>query len=284
VARLALSSLVVLVLFAASGTPAAATTYTLGITASGAGAAVVANPPGTLAGCSTSGRCFYRFESGTPVRVTAISSSSGRLARWLGACSGSASTCSLVMDTSKTLIARFTPVLLFADQIPSGFGTVDVTPSGASCGSGCRSYPYGTPVTLAAHASPGFAFQRWIGWCGALSSTDTCRTTLFQNVETSPSFRCTGETCTNSQPLTRDVKVSFVVHGAGKIQFNGISCTSLCSKEYDRGKTIVVRAYGGASFRGWSGNWCRGNAPRCQLTAFRDAFGRRPSVHAYFGS
>ena len=55
-------------------------------------------------------------------------------------------------------------------------------------------------------ADPDWAFRYWAGFCGPLTSASTCTFTMFGNVETSPVFRCTGETCSSSDPIVREVK------------------------------------------------------------------------------
>jgi hypothetical protein len=204
-----------------------------------------------------------------------------RLARWLGACSGSASTCIVTLSRDASVAARFTPVQLYTGDFTLD-GEVVVDPPGDACGLGCWSFPYGTPVLVEAEPAEGSAFSRWYGLCSG-ELTSGCRFTIVRNVETSPVF-CTGKTCSSLNPLTQSVTVTANVFGAGSITVNGHVCADKCTFRLSRGDPVAVRArlnVKGPVFQGWSGA-CLGSAGSCQFAAIKDAASKPPVITARF--
>jgi hypothetical protein len=280
------ASLVVLAVVLTIGAPqqARADNVALGLRITGVGASVSTVPSGSLISCRGA-RCFYVFPRGTRVTLTATPrpGSGSSFAKWLG-CPAQASptTCTIVLDASKNVTARFSPVLLYADQ-QTGHGNVFASPEGRSCGYLCWSYPYGTQVTVSAQPTDGYGFGGWRGACSGVSS-DACVVTLYDNVQTSPMFSCPPDVCDISQPIERTVYTTLIVRGGGYVVVNGKRCgpNATCRIPFNRGVLLVFRAYTrGTTFRGWSG-WCRGRSP-CQFQAFRDAYQNLPRVIAYFG-
>jgi hypothetical protein len=129
-------------------------TFALTVSTTGTGS-------GTLAGnginCTrtagtSSGTCSTSLASGTPVILTATSVIGSTFTGWGGACSGTASTCSLTMDAAKSVTAAFaafaalTPQTLAFGAAPTlavgGTGTVSATASS------------GLPVTFSSLSPP----------------------------------------------------------------------------------------------------------------------------------
>lgn len=76
----------------------------LTVTREGSGSGTVtSNPPGINCGSD----CLESYLMGTTVTLTAISDSGSTFQRWSGACSGRATTCTLTMNESKSVTARF---------------------------------------------------------------------------------------------------------------------------------------------------------------------------------
>src|SRR3954451_2374572 len=112
----------------------------IGLRTTGVGAAVQMLPTGRFTSCNSSGFCFYHFAPGTTVTLQAVASANGgTFSRWLGACAGSGSVCTVTLDVNKSATARFSPVQLFMDE-QAGRGAVSVSPVGRSCGSLCWEY------------------------------------------------------------------------------------------------------------------------------------------------
>jgi Divergent InlB B-repeat domain len=277
----------VLVSLAASGGGAqggAQARVELGLGPTGFGGAVLVNPTGALTRCDGP-RCFYSFEAGTVVTLTTTISDRGTsFARWLGACTGSAQSCTVTMDRSRLVTARFSPVRLYLEPKPEQ-GSVTKRPNGTSCGAGCTSYPYGTRVELEATSCCGYSLERWTGMCAPRGSSNTCAFNIHDTTETSPVYYCSSGDClgVSRSPLSRDVKAKLQVQGSGRVKINGKDCSGPCDFVFTRGQPLVLRAYTeGSSFLGWEGT-CRGRDPRCQFTAFNHPNGSPPSVVARFG-
>ncbi len=139
-------------------TQAAATaTYSLSLSTSGSGS-IGTNPPGST------------FAAGTPVTLTALPASGSTFTGWSGSCSGTASTCSVVMNSSLTVQASFAQAqpsyTLGVAKSGSGGGNVSIMPSGTS-------FPQGTSVTLTAKAQGNSIFAGWSGACSGTSNTCT---------------------------------------------------------------------------------------------------------------
>jgi hypothetical protein len=261
-----------------SGTATAQSRSTLKLTATGAGATIQAEPSGRLIGCSGL-TCTYEYPTGTPVTVSAASTAGATLATWEGGCGGTAPTCGLVVSGARAVAARFTPVLVYADE-QTGKGTVRLEPSYPSCGVKCWAVPYGTSVVLRATPASGFKFDGWYGGCANVRVTG-CRFNAMVNRMISPIFACATSTCSIGQPLSHQVEITVTVKGTGYVQVNGKDCRVVCSPEFKRGKTIVLRALGGRFLR-WERS-CRGTSGRCQFPAFRDSSGQPPRIDAVFG-
>ena len=99
----------------------------------------------------------YRYLSGASVTVTATPDEGYRVAAWGGACSGSATTCTLTMDAAKTASVTF--------ELETRSLTVTVTGEGGSVDpSGTTTQNGGTEVTLTATWND--ATHSFTGWGG----------------------------------------------------------------------------------------------------------------------
>jgi List-Bact-rpt repeat protein len=266
------------------GDAAQQATATLGLRVTGVGGGVTARPSGVLTSCSGS-TCYFRFEAGTSVTLTATGSQRARFARWLGACTHSQTTCTFSMSGSRSVTARFSPVRLYIDR--SQGGSISFSPAAIPCGPGCGEFNYGTEVTLTAQGCCGYQFDLWSSPCAG-SRSNPCRFRIFDSTTASARFiNCDGGECTAAiaQPLSRTVYALIEVKGAGRVSANGNECrnsggTRNCRFAFSRGDSIAVRAYG-TTFKSWGG-LCRGSIPRCQFAAFKDPNGYPPKVSATF--
>ena len=207
------SFLLSIVLIGLAAAPAAAD-VSLALKTTGVGATVQLTPTGQFTGCNSSGYCFYHFPNGSIVTLKASPSTpASSFVRWLGACAGAGTSCSIRLDSNRSTVARFSPVQLFADEV-RGKGSASGSPVGTSCGFGCWEYSYGTVVTVTAYAAPDWAFSSWSGVCAGVT-VPGCRFTMFGSAETSPGFRCTSDVCSTTQPIVREVKTTVHVRGSG---------------------------------------------------------------------
>ncbi|MBI3448835.1 MAG: S8 family serine peptidase [Acidobacteria bacterium] len=139
---------------------------------------------------------------------------------------------------------------LFVGIDGAGHGYVDSEPAGVSCRSTCSvSFPYGTQITLHAHADPGSRFNGWQFDCRSILPDGSCSFRLFRGESVWASF----------VPETAHSSLSVNLSGLGRGRVSsvptGISCPPLCSVDYF-GRTAVALAASpepGSSFDGWSG-------------------------------
>ncbi len=146
--------------------PTPVVTYDLSVARTGAGSGQVSSSP---AGISCGATCTASFDANTSVTLTAAASAGSVFVGWNGACSGSASTCTVLMSQTQAVSAVFEPqtlVSLTVTKAGTGTGTVTSSPSGISCGSDCsESYATGALVTLSAKAAVGSKFTGWSAGC-----------------------------------------------------------------------------------------------------------------------
>jgi Divergent InlB B-repeat domain/Glucodextranase, domain B len=105
------------------------TSFTLNITKAGTGTgSISSNPSGIDCGAT----CSTNFNSGTPVTLTATPAAGSSFAGWSGACTGT-TTCTVTMDTAKTVTATFNrnPVSSFdlASAYPQNSSTYTIAPN-----------------------------------------------------------------------------------------------------------------------------------------------------------
>ncbi|MDD2712561.1 MAG: DUF4214 domain-containing protein [Simplicispira sp.] len=150
--------------------------YALSVSRQGTGSGSVASTP---AGIDCGSTCSASYAAGTSVTLSVQAASGSTFAGWGGACSGTASSCSVSMDSARSVTASFTaaPVQRLVTLSKSGTGTGSVTssPSGLSCTAGCgvasASFASTSAITLTAQAASGSTFA---GWSGVCSGTGNC--------------------------------------------------------------------------------------------------------------
>jgi len=158
-------------------------------TGSGSGG-VISNPAGI--GCGDD--CSEKFNKNTTVTLTAFPSEDGKseLTRWVGCNSNneSGTTCTVIMNTAKTVTATFTSNTLIVVKEGIGKGRVYSTPAGINCGSSwldCNAaYKPGTKVTLKAIAGRDGVFAGWSGGCSGTAVT--CVVTMSDNMTVHSTF------------------------------------------------------------------------------------------------
>ncbi|MBK7072171.1 MAG: hypothetical protein IPH44_07695 [Myxococcales bacterium] len=156
------------------------TDKTLTVTVAGTGAGTVTSMP---AGINAPTDTSEPYAHGTMVTLTATASATtSDFAGWSGgSCSGTLTTCTVTMDTARTVTATFTLKTWVLTVAKTGFGTGTVTstaPAGAiSCGGDCtETVNHGAMVTLTATPTAGDVFFGWSG--GGCSGAGACTTTV----------------------------------------------------------------------------------------------------------
>jgi uncharacterized repeat protein (TIGR02543 family) len=194
------------------------------------------------------------------ITLTATPATGSTFDGWTGACTGSAYTCTVTMEQTHTVTARFTLILetLTTTKTGNGAGTVASLQTGIDCGITCSAvYDWGTSVTLAATPATGSTFT---GWSGACTGTEaTCTVTMDQLQAVNADFTLM------KMPLT----VTQTGSGTGTITSvpAGIACGVSCSSRYDWGTAVTLTAVPSSDslFNGWTGA-CTGTAITCTVT------------------
>jgi hypothetical protein len=130
------------------------------LTVSTTGDGSVTSSPGDI---DCPGDCSDAYNSGTDVTLTADPDPGWSLDSWGGACSGSALTCVVDMDASKSVSATFAEDQVQLTVMLDGDGTGSVTGPGIDCPDvNCTaSYSPGTDVTLTANPDLLMSFTGW---------------------------------------------------------------------------------------------------------------------------
>lgn len=157
--------------------------YLLSVSTSGSGAGTVSSNP---AGISCGATCSASFTSGTSVTLTAAPANGSVFGGWSGACSGTASTCTVPMNAAANVGATFNPAptggstyALTVTRI--GSGRVTSAPAGIDCGTACTAQMSG-PVTLTATPAAGKFFLGWSGACMGMQATCNVSMTAARSV------------------------------------------------------------------------------------------------------
>ena len=142
--------------------PSAVTNPTLTILKIGDGkvSSVLPTTNGIICGAD----CTENYNKNTQVTLVAVPLLGGLFAGWSGACSGISTSCTVTMDSSKTVTAMFissTQSRLTIFQSGTGTGTISTSSSGINCGNNCFVYNRGASVTLTPTPSSNSIFLGW---------------------------------------------------------------------------------------------------------------------------
>ncbi|HYJ41856.1 MAG TPA: cellulase family glycosylhydrolase, partial [Steroidobacteraceae bacterium] len=233
------------------GVGGTSTTFALAVTRSGTGTGTVTSSP---SGINCGSTCSASYNSGTSVTLTAAAASGSTFGSWGGACSGTATSCTVSMTAARNVTATFNSsganFTLSVTKAGSGTGTVTSNTGNINCGSTCSaSYASGTSVTLTAAAGSGASFA---GWSGACTGTGACTVSMTQ---------ARAVTATFNTASTFALGVTRAGTGTGTVTSSpsGINCGTSCTANYASGAsvTLTAAAASGSTFAGWSGS-CSG--------------------------
>src|SRR5207245_124723 len=187
---------------------------------------------------------------GTSVTLSAIPIAGHTFVGWSGGgCNSSSGDCTVTVNSSVTVTARFEAFTLRVVKSGSGQGVVTSTPAGIDCGATCsKAFVKGTLVTLAATPSADHTFAGWSG--GGCSGTGSCNVSITSNVTITARF----------EVFTLRVTKSGSGQGVVTSTPPSIDCGTSCSKAYAGGTLVTLSAMpiAGHTFDGWSGGGCSG--------------------------
>lgn len=139
----------------------------------------------SLDGINCGVACQANFGDGFFIELTAQPAPGNAFAGWSGACSGTASVCSLVMDGPKAVTARFAPMVTLSVSTVGSTGSGKVTSAAPliDCIGTC-SLPIarGSVVTLTAEPAPGSRLKEWSGRCVGAGLTCVVTMSLSRSV------------------------------------------------------------------------------------------------------
>lgn len=216
----------------------------------------------TPAGIDCGADCSAQFAPTTTVTLTATPASGRVFSGWGGDCSGSAASCTLSMQQSRTVTASFNapPPSSFTLAVSvTGNGTVNSQPAGIDCGNTCSApFAANASVTLGVTPATGQVFSGWGGACTGAGLS--CTVTMSQARSVSAVFAA-------APPVQRTLTVTRSGNGVVRSQPVGVDCGTDCSGSFGDGASVVLSAApaAGQRFTGWSGA-CSGSAATCTLT------------------
>jgi hypothetical protein len=284
-------AVLLLAVFLAALAPAPAAgaeqTAVLQLQVSGPGG-VSTTPEGRLWKCPH-GVCSRVYPVGTVVRLSASPWGSGAsFAGWDGACEGERTSCEVRMTRDRSVVAGFSPVRLFLEETSGVNPNYVVNPPGRRCGPRCRSFPWGTRVTVQVPPRPQ-STAIWFEDCPL--RPPVCRLRMVGDRTTWTMYY--PNSCDSDEPVrvcpapltaVHLVASTIRVRGPGEVRVHRERrCRSVCGYEFPRTSTVTLSASPkrGRRFVTWRGA-CRGAQPTCQFVAFNDLRGRPPAVGAVF--
>jgi membrane carboxypeptidase/penicillin-binding protein PbpC len=177
------------------------------------------------------------FECNKEVILTAKPERCYTFTDWNGACSGNDPSCTLMMDTDKTISANFVKSDLSLKLIAEN-GQITSAPAKSS-------YACDQKVTLTAKPDTGYIFVRWEG--DITGSTNTVRVKMDSNKEVKAIFEA--------------IPVKLSVSSSGNGTVSGKPTTTLYNQEV----TLTAEAQSCNKFKQWNGA-CSGKMPTCIIT------------------
>jgi uncharacterized repeat protein (TIGR02543 family) len=193
------------------------------------------------------------FKKGTKVTLTASPFSNSMFSGWSGACSGTASTCTVTMNTNQSVTASFSLKTYSITALAGSNGSI--TPAGITTVS------YGTDQTYNINAASGYQISgvKVDGISvGAVSSY------AFQNIKTNHQISASFTERTNNSP-THSLNISKKGSGKGTVRNSPEGSTFIDNTVV----TVTATSDGDSTFVGWSGA-CVGEDPQCTIIIDHD--------------
>jgi Fibronectin type III domain/Divergent InlB B-repeat domain len=204
--------------------------------------------------------CSWTYDQGTTVKLSPDPDDDRSFAGWSTPDCSDTGSCSVTLDTElTTVVALFNPLRLGVVLSNPDAGSVTADPSGEPCdhnpgAEACFEYPPHTRVQLTIKEHGDHAFKGWNGGCEPAESK-SCTIV----VEDDPTWAGARFDHDDAPPLATTIKVQFQVrkggNGTGRVTASKLDCGTVCSAEYDYGKTLTLSAASdpGSTFDGWNG-------------------------------
>lgn len=128
--------------------------YTLSVSKTGTGSGRITSNP---AGINCGSDCSENYLSGTNVTLTAVAENDSSFSGWSGACSGASPTCTIRMDTAKSVSVNFVKQGIIQSVPNSIIDTISLNPSGTIPGTGGTLF--GANTDFGYDYAFGFAFK-----------------------------------------------------------------------------------------------------------------------------
>ena len=142
---------------------------TLSVALAGTGSGSVSSTPAGIT-CGTD--CAESYLDGTSVTLTAAAAPGSILVGWTGCDAVAGLTCTITMNTARSVAATFARVYtLNVSKAGLGGGTITSNPAGISCGSACAA-PFVADTTVTLTAVPNFG-SVFVSWSGCDTTADT---------------------------------------------------------------------------------------------------------------
>ena len=266
------------------------TNYTLTVTKAGSGSGTVTSSPSGIS-CGTD--CTEQYALNTGVTLTATATAGSSFTGWTGACSGSASTCTVSMNAAKTVTATFAPSTSSCSVGALSIGTTVSGTWAAGCNSVHRVGRFAKYYSFTLSSSKKVTIDLMSttdtylyllsgrGTTGAIlafdddagdGSNSRISATLSAGTYTLESTTYNSGMTGSFTISVRDAPMLTVTKagsGSGTVTSSpsGISCGTDCTEQYalNTGVTLTATATAGSSFTGWTGA-CSGSASTCTVS------------------
>jgi uncharacterized repeat protein (TIGR02543 family) len=206
--------------------------------------------PSSVAGTNTISRSPDKsaYDHNESVTLTATPDACYNFTGWSGACSGTSSTCTLTMDSDKTVTANFA-IKTYTLTVTATNGSVTKSPSASS-------YDCGTAVSLTASPNAGYHFVRWEGDVSGTNTTASVTMTANRSV---------------TAVFEEDIPDTYTLTKTASPASGGSISASPDKSAYTSGESVTLTASPEScyDFTGWSGA-CSGTSPTCTLTMNAD--------------
>ena len=219
--------------------------------------------------------CTWDEVTGSTLTVVQTPETGFDFSGWGGACSGTARSCTVQLESNQSVNAGFVKGASSHTVTVSvtGNGTVTGANGAISCtsagGSGCTAtVDANSSVTLSATPGAGAGFTGWGGACAG--STTSCTFTMTGDKTVSAAFTGTGSGGSGGSGGSSTFPLTVSVTGTGRVSGGGINCgdgSTTCSVNLASGTsiTLAATASGSADFKGWGGA-CSGTSTTCTVT------------------